>query len=1369
MKRNDLIILSSLFLLASVSLYAGNGKKVYADYHGVRYTRKHDGMLGRWAYYADTGQSKTGKKTLCYNADNISDNGRHEIASVAYPQVGMHSNLDPDYIEYQILSAKTAKIDGFFIEWGFTGHENDVLLKAMQHVAAKYDFEIGVNWCDGWLYYDWITKRQPEINTREKKTAYYVQCYQYLIDSVFSATTAPIVKGQPVFYLFGPGATPEEYEWIYRQLDIPESMKAPVPLRRWAEWGKLENDVYIPVTESKEIDLWKKSGAVPTAWLPARVRPLDGLYPYWDHYATQDDVIEFMKPFRDLIWNNEESGYRIKSGFVMPGMDNRGCAGWGRSHFFYIPRAEGETYRKMWEFNLESKDKLDMVFIASWSDYTEGHEIEPTIENGNRELKTTLKYAAQFKNETPDEKGLDLPLRLFMAKKQWKFLLACGFETSLFPKKEMDDAALLIGKGKYADANARLKNIESELKKINQKISEEKIELNASDIKIEGVQEQGQYNLKKGVSIYLDQTTCDKLDHNYYEGYINFEYFDDGFQNILLTSQTDKKPKHLFEVIASIKKDNTKKWKTARVKLFKENISYRQGKASYKFSGDGSIKNIALDYAIYNQKNRKEEIRRTAKGVVFSVKGVQYNLEFYSPGIVRVLSHPEHEALTTKRLVVDKYKPAYQDFKIIKDKHGYTFTTDSITVCYNKKDNAFSFYETFTGAVLLREKPKQARLFRRTKVAGESCFNVIQRFIPTSQEALYGLGQYQDGVMNYRNNTVLLLQANMDIVNPFLISTNRYGLLWDNYSSTTFKDDSDGYAFNSEVGDASDYYFVFGKNMDEVVRGYRKLTGDVPMFAKWAFGLWQSKERYKSFQEVEQVVSEYRKRNIPLDNIVQDWEYWGDKSHWNALDFDSLTFPNACEEIEKLQNNYHVKYMISVWPGFGPQTAVYKELEQAGALFDEPTWAGYKVFDTYNPQARDIFWKHLKNGLYDKGVDAWWMDATEPSFKEGFTQRKQEEKTKSAGQTYMGSFHRYLNVYSLELSKFLSEKLRKENDEKRVFILTRSAFASQQRYATAVWSGDVPASWENMHKQITAGLNLSVSGIPYWTSDIGGFFVTERGGNYPEGLKDDEYKELYTRWFQFGAFSPLFRAHGTNVPREIWQFGDIGSPYYDTQLKYIKLRYRLIPYIYSLSHQVSVNGYTLMRPLVMDFGHDVNTHEIDNAYMFGDALLVRPVLTPESASNLTATYLPEHDASYWFNFWTNETIQGGQTDTIPTPIHIMPLYVKGGSILPLSKREKQYTTEAPDDKLEIRIYGGSDASFLWYDDEGDSYRYENGENAETKIEWKEAEKKLILSGRNGRYKNMPDTVTFFIKLYLPGENPVEKEIKYTGENISFIF
>lgn len=763
-------------------------------------------------------------------------------------------------------------------------------------------------------------------------------------------------------------------------------------------------------------------------------------------------------------------------------------------------------------------------------------------------------------------------------------------------------------------------------------------------------------------------------------------------------------------------------------------------------------------------------VSKDEKGCTFVCDSIRYRVEFKSAGCVRILSYPEGDTLVTKRLVVDTEKPSFEDYKRKETNGEYIFSTNELSVIFDKINASFSFKEASSGRLLLKEKEnRKARVFNRSEAGGEQCLEVTQRFVPTKDEALYGLGQYQNGVMNYRGKSVLLLQANMDIVNPFLISTNGYGILWDNYSSTKFEDSDEGYSFVSEVGDASDYYFICGKNMDGVVSGYRELTGEVPMFGKWVYGFWQSKERYKSFDELKAVVKEYRRRGIPLDNIVQDWEYWGDKPHWNSLKFHPENFAHPRQVIDELHNQEHIHFMLSVWPGFGPETAIYQSLDSIGALFDEPTWAGYKVFDAYNPAARDLFWQHLKKGLHDNGVDAWWMDATEPSFRDGFTQLKQEEKTKSAGKTYLGSFHRYLNTYSLEMLKDFHQRLRAVDNERRAFILTRSAFASQQRYATAVWSGDVSASWENMHKQLVAGLNLSMSGIPYWTSDTGGFFVTERDAKFPDGLKSNDYKELYSRWFQFSAFTPIFRAHGTNVPREVWQFGEEGTPFYDNQVEYIHLRYRLLPYIYSISHRVTADNYTMLRGLAMDFTEDSCTFDVDNAYMFGPSLLVRPVFRPHTTEKEVLTYLPRHKGRFWYDFHTGEAHKGGTEQVQANQLNILPLYVKAGSILPLAK-VKQYAMEYPDSELELRIYGGADASFLWYEDEGDSYRYEENIYSKVPMQWNDAERTLTLGVREGSYPGMPEQVKMNLKLYLPkSATPLYKECVYTGKEMKIKF
>ncbi len=576
----------SLFC-ASCSTYSTDGRKVYADYHGVRYTREHDGKLGRWEMYASTEKSAVGRKSLCYNADLIDDGGRHQIAAVHYPRVGMQSNLDEDYLEYQILSAKAAKIDGFFVEWGFLPHENDILLRAMQRVASKYGFEIGVNWCDGWLFYNWITRVRPEIDSREAKVGYMGRCYRYLVDSVYSSVTAATVKGRPVFYHFGPGATVDEWRSVLSDAGDGGLSRygSLVGLRRWADWGTLENGVYVPVTRSEDIDAWKSVGEIPTPWIPARVRTLDPEHPLWDNYATEEDVIEFLKPFRDSVWMSPESTFVIKSGFAMPGMDNRGCAGWGRSHFFCIPRNGGETYESMWRFCLESRDSLDMMFIASWSDYTEGHEIEPTVENGYRELLTTLRNAARFKGEKYDESGLVLPERLFFCRKTAEFLAKCGrTEGAEKINGILDRVALQVSRGKYRRASRNLDRAEKMADGLRASVKTDTVVLSGLDR-----------------SIWLDNELAGTLRHSHYSGTISFDYLDSGSDFLFVRSETSREPASAFSVVGKLRTDNSGEWKHAKIALCPENISYISGTPAFEISGDVECRNVLLEYHIHRE------------------------------------------------------------------------------------------------------------------------------------------------------------------------------------------------------------------------------------------------------------------------------------------------------------------------------------------------------------------------------------------------------------------------------------------------------------------------------------------------------------------------------------------------------------------------------------------------------------------------------------------------------------------------------------------------------------------------------------------------------------------------------------------------
>lgn len=595
-----LFLLPALFCASA--LFAQNGRKVYADIHGCRYTRAHDGKLGRWEMHADTRKSATGRQRLCYNADFVDSLGRHDIAATAYPAVGIYSDLDPHAIEYRILAAKTAGIDGFFVEWGFMGHENDLLLRAMQPVARKYGFEIGVNWCDGWLYYDWITRLHPEIATREQKTDHFARCYQYLVDSVLSGPTAPRVGGRPVLYLFGPGASPEEYARAVAQVRFPEDMPRPAVLRRWAEWGRLDGDRYRPVPWSDDIEAWRRLGTVPTPWLPARVRARDAGHAEWDHWAAPDDCIEFMKPFRDSVWFGSDPAYTVKAGFVTPGMDNRGCAGWGGQHFYFIPRDGGRTYERLWQFCLDSRDSLDMVFIASWSDYTEGHEIEPTRENGDRELRTTLRCASAFKGLSADSSGLELPPQLFALRKRCALLAAASRKVAA-ANALLDSAAFRIADARYADARQSLAEAETVVGALEKGLKTRVLDLAESDLRFSSEPLHGAYSADPELKIYFPAWALGPLmTSRTHAGYLEFEYFDGAPSDrfAFIYSRTDRVPKELFATVAKFRTDGSGRWKRVRVSLAPENVRYDASpNFTFMFKGPVRVRSVSFHYTLY--------------------------------------------------------------------------------------------------------------------------------------------------------------------------------------------------------------------------------------------------------------------------------------------------------------------------------------------------------------------------------------------------------------------------------------------------------------------------------------------------------------------------------------------------------------------------------------------------------------------------------------------------------------------------------------------------------------------------------------------------------------------------------------------------
>lgn len=579
--------------------------------------------------------------------------------------------------------------------------------------------------------------------------------------------------------------------------------------------------------------------------------------------------------------------------------------------------------------------------------------------------------------------------------------------------------------------------------------------------------------------------------------------------------------------------------------------------------------------------------------------GQTVRVQFFADDIVRVVKWPAGGSPEKKSLVVTAQPEGLLAITKEQTDVAVTLASPRLRVRIGRRDGLVSF-ETPKGETVLAEA--RPAVFTPITTPYEKALTVEQTFRLTPEEGLYGLGQHQDSLMNYRGRSVKLVQTNTDAVTPVVVSTRGWGILWDNDSKTQFADGPGGASLWSEVGDNVDYSFFLGPSLDGVIAGYRRLTGQAPMYGRWAYGYWQSKEHYHTQAEILGVAEEYRRRKIPIDNIVQDWNYWGTFAKWSGMVFDPERYPEPAEMVKRLHDmSYHL--MISIWPGLGPETAIYKDMDQRGFLYAPVGWAGFKYYDAFNPGANEVYWQHLREGLVSKGIDAFWIDSTEPDVINAITKESSEYELKKMGRHYLGDWYRHLNSYSLVMMDALHRHLRAESDARRVYMLTRSAFAGQQRTAATTWSGDIGATWDVFRKQIAAGVNFSMSGMPYWTFDIGGFVLSSYGGTFSHGGKDPAYQELYTRMFQFGTFCPIFRSHGSETPREIWEFGDF-TP---TLVRFDTLRYRLLPYIYSLAWQVTSQGYTIQRGLPMDFASDPKTYSIADQFMFGPALLVSPV------------------------------------------------------------------------------------------------------------------------------------------------------------------
>ncbi len=548
----------------------------------------------------------------------------------------------------------------------------------------------------------------------------------------------------------------------------------------------------------------------------------------------------------------------------------------------------------------------------------------------------------------------------------------------------------------------------------------------------------------------------------------------------------------------------------------------------------------------------------------------------------------------------------------------------------------------------------------------------------------------------------------------------------------------------SEVADQIDYYFIHGDNLDQVISGYRTITGKAPMMPKWAMGFWQSREHYNSQDDILSTVKEFRKRQIPLDNIVQDWFYWKE-DQWGSQEFDMDRYPDPAGMIKTLHNDLHTQIMISVWPKFYVGIKNYDLLNEKGWLYkrnvekEQKDWVGpgyvSTFYDAYNSDARKLFWKLINEKLFSAGIDAWWLDCSEPDISSNLSRT---ETILRQSPTALGSGYRYLNAFSLMNAKGVYEGQQATNPDQRVYILTRSAFAGQQHYAATTWSGDLASRWYDLKAQISSGMNFTLSGIPYWSMDIGGFAVESRY-EHPTEADLDEWRELNTQWYQFGAFVPIFRVHGQFPLREIYNMAPEDHPAYQSMLKYNKLRYRLMPYIYSLTGMVTHQDYTIMRGLVMDFGYDKNVLNISDQFMFGPAFMVNPVTKYKSRSR--AVYLPSGRG--WYEFASGKYFAGGQTVQADAPYTEIPLYIKAGSIIPCGP-EIQYTTEKPADPIRLFVYTGSDGSFTVYEDENVNYNYEKGLFSTIPMSYNENNHTLTIGKQQGNFPGMLKSRTFEI-------------------------
>jgi len=760
--------------------------------------------------------------------------------------------------------------------------------------------------------------------------------------------------------------------------------------------------------------------------------------------------------------------------------------------------------------------------------------------------------------------------------------------------------------------------------------------------------------------------------------------------------------------------------------------------------------------------------KKTDFGVSFKLDKGMMNLYLLNDGLVEVKYTVLDNMPEKKSLVVLPVTSYLKNFKVNENKNNVFITTSRLKIRIDKKTNAIT-YLTPGNQVILAEAGESGKEMRDTTIVGINTYSCATSFQSPKDEALYGLGCHPlDSLsINYKGRNQDMAIKYLTGAIPVLLSTKGYGLLWDNYAESKFYGDEKNnsqYTYVSESGKMVDYYFFYGPSFDHIMDMYRNITGVAPMYPKWAFGLFQSQDRYKTQKEVLSVKDNYRKNHIPVDAIVQDWFYWSPDPIGSHI-MNPERYPDPKEMVAEL-HKAHIHAMISIWPCFGKGTQDYNQLKNAGFL-SSITWDDFFVhsietyYDAHNPGAREMYWGQARDSLIKRyDWDAWWVDQCEPDTKDPNDRKK--------AVLYTGQGIDYFNTYSLEHTKGIYQYWRRDIPKKRIFLLARQAFAGQQRNAATLWSSDITTTFDAFKNQVPQAINACVSGIPYWTSDIGGYISYSS----PEGTPDwstPAQRELFTRWFQFGTFSPIFRIHGKG---ERALFSDNWDAHTKKiLLKYDDLRYRLLPYIYSLSSEVTQNNYTIMRSLAFDFRNDPAVYNIPDQYMFGPAFMVNPVtrqLYSGVDSNKMGTtrkvYLPKN--TNWIDFWTGKKLKGGQTINAAAPIETMPLYVREGSIIPMGP-VMEYATQMPASNIELRIYPGADGHFTLYEDENNTYNYEKGEFATFTFTWNDKTKELTISGRKGTFPGMLKSREFSIVVVGENKGAGEKETTKADKVITY--